>query len=100
MTLERYSAVVARQKVTLYLDPDVLQQLRVAAARRGVKDSELVEEAVKEHIGIAAWERVWAETAKWELSEEEAMELALEVTHEVRAEMQQEAEQKARRASP
>jgi hypothetical protein len=97
MTPQRYSAVVPRQKVTLYLDPDVLRQLRVAAARRGVKDSDLVEEAVKEHIGIAAWERVRDEAAKHPpLSQEEAMELALEVTHQVRRERR---EQRNRRSA-
>jgi hypothetical protein len=72
---------MARQKVTLYLDPDVLRSLRVAAARRGVKDSDLVEEAVKEHVGLAAWERMWAETAKLGLTEDEALAIALEAQH-------------------
>lgn len=84
MTVERYSVNMARQKVTLYLDPVVLRRMRVSAARRGVSDSALVEEAVEEHIGMAAWERVWTETDHLSLSDEEAMELALEVTHEAR----------------
>lgn len=86
-----------RERVTIYLDPDVLRQLRVAAARRGLKDSELVEEAIKEYIGINLLERIWARAAENPLTEEEAMELAVKVTHEVRAEMRREAEQKKRR---
>jgi hypothetical protein len=81
MTSYGYDLDVARQKVTLYLDPVVLRRMRVAAARKGIKDSELVEEAVKEYIGTGALERMWAETAKLGLSDEEAMALALEAQH-------------------
>ncbi len=70
----------------MYLDPDVLRALRVAAARRGVKDSELVEGALREHLGIGAWERIWAETAKLDLSDEDALELAVKLQHEARVE--------------
>jgi len=86
MTSFGYDLAMARQKVTLYLDPVVLRRLRVAAARKGMKDSELVEEAVKEYIGQAALERIWAETAKWGLSDDEALELAVRLQHELRGE--------------
>ena len=81
MTSYGYDLDMARQKVTLYLDPVVLRRMRVAAAREGIRDSELVERAVKEHIGMSAWERIWAETEQLGLSDEEAMQLALEAQH-------------------
>jgi predicted transcriptional regulator len=81
MTSYGYNSDMARQKVTVYLDPDVLRSMRVVAARRGIKDSDLVEQAVREYIGIAAWERMWAETAKLGLTDDEAMALALEAQH-------------------
>ncbi len=59
------------------------QALRVAAARRKMTDSELVEEAIRESLGLAARERIWARSM---LTEEEAMELALEAQREVREE--------------
>jgi len=86
MTSYGYNLDVARQKVTLYLDPMILRQLRVAAARRGVKDSELVEEAVKEHIGLAAFERLQAAAAPLieGKTEDEVLQWVVDVQHELR----------------
>jgi len=83
MTSKLYDTDMAKDRLTVYLDPEVAQALRVAAARRKMKDSELVEEAIRELLGLAALERIWAQST---LTEEEAMELALEAQREVREE--------------
>jgi len=88
MAASRYPQVMARQKVTLYLDPVVLQRMRAAARGKGMRNSELVEEALRDYLGMSSLERIWAKTSQSGLSDEEAMELAVEVVHEVRAERQ------------
>ncbi|CAN5189975.1 hypothetical protein BH20ACT5_BH20ACT5_24830 [soil metagenome] len=63
----------AKQKVTVYLDPGVLRAARVRAARAGKRDSDVVEEALRAHLGMAALDHAQALST---LSEEEALELA------------------------
>ena len=84
MTSYLYNVDMAKEKLTVYLSADVARAMRVSAARRGIKDSDLVEEAVEEWLGIAASERSWARNA--DLTEEQAMELALQAQREVREE--------------
>jgi hypothetical protein len=83
-----YNADMAKEKLTIYLDPDIARSMRVSAARRGIKDSDLVEEALREWLGIAGFERSWATNA--DLTEEQAMELALRAQREVREERRRE----------
>ncbi len=61
-------------KTTMYVDEDVLREIRVAAARRGRPVSELIDDALRESTLIGLLERVWARNA--DLSEADAMELA------------------------
>ena len=84
MTSYLYNVDMAKEKLTVYLSADVARAMRVSAARRGIKDSDLVEEAVEEWLGIAASERSWARNA--DLTEEQVMELALQAQREVREE--------------
>jgi hypothetical protein len=71
-----------RQKVTLTLPAEVVRGYRLEAARRGVHDQTVVEEALREHLGIDALERLRAAFAHLRLEPEEAERLAVE---EVRA---------------
>jgi hypothetical protein len=82
MTSKLYNADMAKERLTVYLDPEVARALRVSAARRGMKDSEVVQEVLREHFGLAAMERSAALNA--DLTETEAMELAVRVQHEGR----------------
>ena len=75
---------MAKVKTTMYVDEDVLREIRVAAARRGRPVSELIDEALRESTLIGLLERVWARNA--DLSEEDAMELANSELHAMRAE--------------
>jgi hypothetical protein len=70
---------VARTKTTVYLDPEVLRAMRVSAARKGRRDSDIVEDALREYLGFAAIDRI---RARSDLTGDEALKLA---TEEVRA---------------
>jgi hypothetical protein len=69
--------------VTLYVDEDVLRATRVRAARTDRRDSDVVEDALREYLGFQTLENVWART---DLDEEAAMQLAVAETHAARAE--------------
>jgi plasmid stability protein len=74
---------MARAKTTVYLDPDVLRAMRIRAARTGKRDSDVVEEALREFLGLAVIDRV---RARSNLSEDEAMALANQEVHAARRE--------------
>jgi hypothetical protein len=74
---------MARSKATVYLDPDVLRATRVQAARTGKRDSDVVEEALREYLGLAVVDRI---RAKSDLDEDAAMQLAYEELHAMRRE--------------
>jgi DNA-binding NarL/FixJ family response regulator len=74
---------MGKRKTTVYLDEDLLRAARVFAARTEMRDSEVVEQALRAYLGIDAFERVWARS---DLSEEEALRLAYEALHESRTE--------------
>src|SRR5207237_7159190 len=71
--------VMARIKTTLSLDEGLVRQIRVRAARTGRRDSDVMEEVVRE--GLGSLERLRARAS---LPEEEALDLASDVIHEVR----------------
>lgn len=54
----------------------------MSAARRGVKDSEVVGEALREYLGLAALER--SAELNLDLTEDEALELAVREQHAAR----------------
>jgi hypothetical protein len=74
---------MARSKATVYLDPEVLRAARVHAARTGRRDSDVVEDALREYLGLGLLQRIWE---KADLSEEEATKLAYDELHAMRAE--------------
>ncbi len=71
---------MAKAKTTLSIDDGLMRQVRIRAARSGKTQSEVLEAALREGLGVI--ERI---RAKAELSEEEALDLASKVVHEVRA---------------
>ncbi len=70
-----------KSRTTVTLDVDVLRAVRVRAARTGKGDSEVIEEAVRRHLGLDLLDRLWARNT---LSETEAVELAVEAQHTAR----------------
>ena len=67
-----------KRKTTVYLDEELLRATRVTAARSGKRDSQVVEEALRAHLGLELFERVGGRS---HLSEAEALALADEERH-------------------
>ncbi len=65
-------------KTTIYLEDDVLRAARVAAARSGKRDSQILEEALRAHLGLELLERVGSRST---LNETDALDLATEERH-------------------
>jgi hypothetical protein len=72
-----------RAKATVYLDPGVLRATRIRAARTGKRDSDVVEEALREHLGLAVVDRIRASS---DLAPDEAARIANEELHAMRRE--------------
>jgi hypothetical protein len=45
---------VPKRKTTFYVDEDVLRAAEVMAARKGKRDSDIFEEALRQYVGFAA----------------------------------------------
>jgi Arc/MetJ family transcription regulator len=79
-----FSAKVAnamRRKTTVYLEDDLLRATKVAAARVGKRDYQVVEEALRAYLGLELLERVGVRS---ELKEDEALDLAYRELHQSR----------------
>lgn len=79
---------MARKKTTVYIDEDLLREVKVAAARSGKREYEVFEDALRRHLGFAgAIERIWAGISPDEApGDEEAARIAAEELAAVRAE--------------
>ena len=82
MTLKLYDRDMAKERLTIYLTPEVARALRVAAARRGMKDSDVVEEALRDKLLFTALEL--SAGRNLDLTEDEALELAVREQHAAR----------------
>jgi len=72
---------MAKTRTTLTIDDDVLRAVKVRAARTGKGDSEVIEEALRKHLGLDLLDRLWARN---DLTEQHAMDLAVEAQHATR----------------
>ena len=70
-----------KRKTTIYIDDTVLRALKIAAARAGQHDYELVEQALRGHLGMELLQRTGTHP---DLSEKKAMKLAYEELHRSR----------------
>jgi predicted transcriptional regulator len=70
-----------RRKTTVYLDSELLRATKIAAARTGRRDYQVVEEALRAYLGLDLLERV---AARSHLKEKEALELAYREVHQRR----------------
>lgn len=77
---------MAKTKTTIYIDADVLRAARILAARSGRRDSDVVEEALREYAGLAVVDRVRSRNR--DLSAEDALALAYEELNATRRERQ------------
>jgi hypothetical protein len=78
---------VQKQRATFSLDPEVLRAARVAAARAGRRDSELVEDALRSYLAIGVLDEIWRRRPADapDLSDEEALRLARDEQHAARS---------------
>jgi hypothetical protein len=74
---------MARTKTTIYLEPEVLRATRIRAARTGKRDSQVVEDALRQFLGLSVVDEI---RAKADLDEETALELAYDELHAARRE--------------
>ncbi|MBI2168498.1 MAG: ribbon-helix-helix protein, CopG family [Actinobacteria bacterium] len=72
---------MAKTRTTLTIDEDVLRAVKVRAARTGRGDGEVIEEALRRHLGLDLLDRLWERS---DLSEATAVELAVEAQHSSR----------------
>ncbi|MCA1705275.1 MAG: ribbon-helix-helix protein, CopG family [Actinobacteria bacterium] len=70
-----------KTRTTLTIDAALLRAVKVRAARTGKGDSEVIEEAVRAHLGLDLLDRLWERS---DMGEEEAVALAVEAQHAVR----------------
>ena len=71
----------AKRKLTVYLDPEVARAAKVRAARLDKRDSEVIEDALRVHLGMAALDGAQRVSA---LTEDDALELANAEVHAAR----------------
>jgi len=71
-----------KRKTTVYIEEDVLKIMRVAAARSGKRDYEVVEEALRAYLGLELLDKVGTRSS---LSEPEALAIAYEEIHQGRS---------------
>jgi metal-responsive CopG/Arc/MetJ family transcriptional regulator len=72
---------MAKTRTTLTIDDEVLRAVKVRAARTGKGDSEVIEEALRQHLGLDLLDRLWARN---DLTEQQAMDLAVDAQHATR----------------
>jgi hypothetical protein len=72
---------MAKTRTTLTIDEDVLRAVKVRAARTGKGDGDVIEEALRHHLGLDLLDRLWARN---DLTEGEATSLAVEAQHATR----------------
>jgi len=71
---------MARVKTTLSIDEDLMRHVRVRAARTGRTQSDVLEQALRDGLGVI--ERIRSNN---ETEEEEALALASRAVHDVRS---------------
>ena len=70
-----------RRKTTIYVEDDLLRATKIAAARTGKRDYQVVEEALHAYLGLELLERVGARST---LTEDEALQLSYRELHQSR----------------
>lgn len=86
---------MAKTRTTLTIDEDILRSTRVAAAHRGMKEGDLIEEALNRHLGIGVFERLWEGQQPDEqfdaMSDDELMDWVVQLQHDIRDERRKQA---------
>ncbi len=72
-----------KDRATYSLDPSLLRAARIAAARQGKRESELVEDALRSYLGLGVLEEIWA-TTPGDLDGKQALDVAVAEQHAAR----------------
>jgi hypothetical protein len=72
---------MSKVRTTLTVDEEVMRAVKIAGARTGRGDSQVIEEALRRELGLDLLSRLWARN---HMSEDEAMDLAVEAQHVTR----------------
>jgi hypothetical protein len=72
---------MAKVRMTVTLDDEVLRAVKIRAARLGRGHSEIIEASLRRDLGLDLLDRLWA---KNDLSEDGATALAVEAQHKTR----------------
>lgn len=72
---------MTRRAATLYLDAEILQATQAVAARTRRDESSVIEDALRNYLGLDVVEDVWGRS---DLSEAQALALADEEKHAAR----------------
>ena len=75
---------LSKQKVTINLPSDIVRAYRLAAVRKGVPDQTIIEQAVRQYLGLNDLERLQNAFAHLELNEADADQLAVQAVRETR----------------
>ncbi len=75
---------MARKKTTVYVDEDLLRAAKVYAARKDLRDSDVIETALRKFLGPDFFESVWDRNR--DLDPDDATRLAYEELGRARAE--------------
>jgi hypothetical protein len=70
-----------RRKTTIYVEDELLRATKIAAARTGKRDYQIIEDELRAYLGLELLERVGARS---KLSEDEALGLAYRELHQSR----------------
>lgn len=70
-----------KRKTTIYVEDGLLRALKIAAARTGQHDYELVEQALRTYLGMELLEKIGS---KSRLGEKQALSLAYKELHRSR----------------
>jgi len=72
---------MSKVRTTLTIDAEVLRAVKIRAARLGMGDSDVIEEALRRDLGLDLLDRLWASST---LDEAESLALAVEAQHRTR----------------
>jgi hypothetical protein len=75
---------MARRKTTVYLDDDLLRAAKVYAARKDLRDSDVIESALRKYLGLDLFEPVWSRNT--DLDPDDALRVAHDELAAARAE--------------
>lgn len=79
-----HNADMARKKMTVYVDEDLLRAAKVYAARKDLRDSDVFETALRKYLGLDLFESVWERNG--ELDPDDATVLAYDELNAARRE--------------